>query len=283
MDRVNTVGILHSNWVTEESIRSGSPVIEILGQQLWRGLLAFGAGTDTSQAYNAGRPLLSISHSILLAIGLFLVLTRIRQFRHYIVAAWLGVALIFAGALVNEPVSSHRLLIASPVVYLLIGLAVVWLAQHLLQSFRVPLNYLLPASATVAVVLVAADVLFYFGAFQSSHQYGDRNTEIAHEAATYIDSLDGEWDIYFHGPPSMYNSFPTFAYLIEDWQTGKIMIDVPSQESPHIAENNKSTLYLVLPERSDEIPNIEHLNPGGSLQSFEGYNASPLFYTYEIR
>jgi 4-amino-4-deoxy-L-arabinose transferase-like glycosyltransferase len=281
MDRANTLGIFQSNWFVEESVRTGQNSAEVLITQLRQAFFAFQGGQDTSNAYNPGVSLLSFWPAIFFTFGLGLALWRLRQFRYQLLLIWLGVTIVTVGFLIQSPPSSHRLLIAIPAVYLIAALALGWLGQQLLTMARLNKRYFFPVLILLAVFMGISDLTFYFGEYQSQHRFGDRNTEIAYEVATYLNNLDGEWEAYFHAPPNMYAGFPTFPFLLEELGQGLSFTDITEGEQPQPPDGN--TVYLFIPERAAEIPIVQSLYPNGRVLTFEGFHANPLFYAYEIQ
>ena len=282
-ERARSLGILQGNWLLEESIRTGQSTAEILVGQFWKGLMAFNFGIDTSNNYFSANTLLLLWSSILLTIGLALAIVRVRQFRFTLLLVWLGATLLFAGALLVNPPSSHRLLLATPAVYLLIAVALTWMVSKLFNYLNLNQKYLVPTLMIFAFVLIIGDLSFYFGRYQSEHRYGDRNTEIAHQAAEYLNTLESQWTVYFHGPPSMYSSFPTFPYLVQKWDTDIHMIDVPEGDALPDAAGYGNTAFILLPERIDELAIIQSAYPNGTTREASGWHADPLFYSYELQ
>ncbi len=280
MDRANTLGIFQSNWFVEEGVRTGQNAATVLAQQFRRALFAFQGGQDTSNAYNPGVSLLPFWPAVFFTLGLALALWRLRQLRYQLLLIWLGVTLVTAAFLLQSPPSSHRLLIAVPAVYLLIALALGWLGQQFLTLLGLNKRYLLPVLTVLALFMGLSDLGFYFGQYRTQHRFGDRNTEIAYEMAGYLNSLDGDWAAHFYGPPNMYTGFPTFPFLLTDLGQGLTFTDIIGGEEPQPPQGN--TVYLFIPERAAELPEIESLYPDGRLLTFEGNNANPLFYAYEI-
>lgn len=281
MDRANALGIFQSNWFLEESVRTGQNTADVLVGQIQQSIFAFQSGEDTSNAYNAGNSLLSFGPAVFLLAGVALALWRVRQLRYQLLLIWLGVTLFTAALLLQSPPSSHRLLIAVPAVYLLIALALGWLGQQILSFLRLNQGYLLPVLVVLALSMSLTDLAFYFGQYRTQHRFGDRNTEIAYEMATYLNGLDGSWNAYFHGPPSMYTGFPTFPFLLEDLGETLTFTDITDPGSPQPPQGN--TVYLFIPERTAEISEVQSLYPVGRVLTFEGFHTSPLFYAYEIQ
>ncbi len=282
-DRVNTLGIIQSGWMLQESNLTGLSPIEVLIRQLWSGMLSFQAGQDNSTAYNPGVSLLGFWSAALLVLGAGMAIWRFRQLRFAVLLIWTGVTLIFAGGLLDSPPNSHRLLIAIPAVYLLVSLAAVWLVYQGLRVLKVSKRYVLPVVVSIAVLIVVGDLLFYFGDYRDQTRYGDRNTEVASEVSVYLDSLEGQWLVYFYGAPSMYSSFSTFAYLVEDFGTDIRIIDVEEPGSVPPAMPGTNVLYVFLPERLEELEQVQELFEDGELNILSGYHANPLSYIYQIQ
>jgi hypothetical protein len=240
-------------------------------------------GQDNSTAYNPGVSILGFWPALLLVLGVGMAIWRIRQLRYAILLIWVGVTLIFAGALLDSPPNSHRLLIAMPAVYVLVSLAAVWLVYQVLRLSKVSRRYVVPVVLSIAILIVMSDLFFYFGDYRDQTRYGDRNTEVASEVSVYLDSLEGQWLVYFYGAPSMYSSFPTFAYLVEEFGDDIHIIDVEEPGSVPAAMPGTNVIYIFLPERQEELGQVQQLFQGGELKILSGYHANPLTYIYQIQ
>ena len=142
---------------------------------------------------------------------------------------------------------------------------------------RLSQRYLAPTLLILALLLAARDIAFYFGPYQNEHRFGDRNTEIAHEMSLYLNELDGKWTAYFFGPPAMYTSFPTFAYLVEEWQSAVQVQDIEENGPLPAAAPGGNTVYLYLPERSAELNLAQEAYPDGQTRSFSGVSCQSAF------
>ncbi|MGB3714127.1 MAG: glycosyltransferase family 39 protein [Candidatus Promineifilaceae bacterium] len=282
-DRVNALGIIQSGWLLQESDLTGLSPFEVIIRQFWSGLLSFQAGLDNSTAYNPGVSILGFWPAALFVLGVGMAIWRFRQLRFAILLIWTGVTLIFAGALLESPPNSHRLLIAIPAVYLLVSLAAFWLVYQVLRLLKVSRRYVIPVVLSIAVLIAMSDLFFYFGDYRDQTRYGDRNTEVASEVSVYLDSLEGQWLVYFYGAPSMYSSFPTFAYLVEDFGTDIHIIDVEEPGSVPPAMPGTNVVYVFLPERLEELEQVQELFQNGELKVLSGYHANPLSYIYQIQ
>ncbi len=297
MERAQMLGILHSNWLPGQIGATGQSPYAILGQQFWNVVLAFHRTLDVSSSYNPGIPLLNFWPAIFFTIGLGVSIVHIRRFRSGLLLVWLAVTLLFAGVLLVESPDSHRLLIAAPAVILLVSNGLVWLVRQIIDAVTnytngpeegpsIARSKVLPAVLLIAVLLALGDLWFYFGEYRTSQRFGDRNTEIAFEMAQYLNQLDGDWTVYFHGAPSMYVTFPTIPFLAGDqFRTNENLFDVEDAAAPLPGEPaaGDNLVFIYVPERSGEINRTTEQYPQGTFQTFSGSFADPLFYAYEVR
>ncbi|MBE2201732.1 MAG: glycosyltransferase family 39 protein, partial [Anaerolinea sp.] len=305
MERANALGILagQSDWLNLEAARTGLSQGELFRRQFWQAALAFNGSLDKSPSYRPLASLLSFGPALFFGMGLLLALLSLRQLRYALLLAWVGVTLLFAGALLQEPPQSHRLLIAAPAVALLAALALTTLAQALWANVAqgkdtavptavptpVPTpvsRHLLMVVLIIAALLAVNDLVFYYGRFPNQNSYADRNTEIAQRMADYLNTLEGDWTAYFYGPPNMYISFPTIPLLVTDFQANVNLFDVPPLPDnitpPPVTANQ---VHIYLPERQAELLQTQAAYPDGAVavRSFPGVYANPLFYVYEVR
>ena len=282
-DRFISQGIFQDNWLFNEVTASGISVGTVLKDQFVRGILAFHIGEDNSNNYFPGRTMLGFWASTLLLIGLGLAIIRAKQVRFSLTLIWYFVVLIFASVFLIAPPSSHRILVASPAVYLLIAISLSWLFQNIFNFTKINKRLLLPVLIFIAMLLSVFDLGFYFGSYRVDHRFGDRNTEIAYEISEHLNSLEGEWTVYFYGAPSMYSSFPTFDYLVEDWQSRIQMVDVAEGSLASDTNGEGNSAHIFVPERASELSELQQSVPGGAVSFFDGHFANPLFFLYSVQ
>lgn len=284
MERANTLGIVETGWLVEEAARGGASVVAMAGRQLLQAALAFNYSLDTSNLFNPGVPLLGFWSALLLVLGMGVALLRWRQLRYALLLIWLGVTIVFAGALLLDPPASHRLLVAAPAVHLLAALGLVELARLALamRERRPTARATLAGLGLLAVLIAAGDIFFYFGPYRAAYRFGDRNTEIAYGVANYLETLPAGSVAYFHGPPVMYVEFPTIPFLAPNFRPGENLFNVENAEAPLPAIADTAS-FIYIPERSGELEETRARYPGGSVQIVSGHFADPLFYAYEVR
>ncbi|MCA9945535.1 MAG: hypothetical protein KC449_18755, partial [Anaerolineales bacterium] len=216
---------------------------------------------------------------------------------------WPLLTVIVAGALVIESPQSHRLVMATPALALLAALALITLGNLILTALQqapgtnAPLpdlsqwrlnlaNWRKPTTQAslillgLALVFALSDLMFYYGRFPSNNQFADPNTEIAYELSTYLNNLDGEWTAYLYGPPTLYVDFPTFPYLLTDFQAGANFFNVETADSQLASAPTTDRLFIFLPQRQGEMTLVQQQFPNGTFQHVNGYYAAPLFTVY---
>lgn len=319
MERVNQYGIVQNGWLMNQAAATGQNPLTVLGGQVWRGLLAFNAGMDSSNLYGVMTPFIRSLWAAFYLLGIGLALLKWREVKYQILLVWLGVTLLFAAALMESPPASHRILIATPAVVVLTALAMVWLVDVVgkqLASERVgqlasepddaqpihnsqfpdqspvsnpqSLSRSISPAAAILILLVLVgfvfsvnDALYYFSGYRAANRFGDRNTELAYEVATYLNELEGIEYVYLYGPPSVYTSFPTFPLLLQTVEPGVNFVDV-EQGQQIVNAAADTVVFIYLPERFNEHSDVVARFPGGDLQTFNGTFAAPLFYAYQV-
>lgn len=301
MERANVLGIRdqQTGWLSQEAARRGISQSEVMQEQLVQALLSFNSSLDKSGAYRPERPLLGYGTAVLFVLGLGLAIVRLRQFRYSLLLVWIIIPIIFAGALLLESPSSHRLIITAPALCILAAIALSeigrWLQSGLKRrastatlttdnqkSPSANSSLRLPILLAVAILIALLDINFYFVTYRQQHSFADRNTEIADNLADYLNTLGADWDAYFFGAPSMYVDFPTITFLVENFQKNINLFDTEGFETALIQDSGKKKTFVFLPEHSAEIGEAQTRFPDGHLLTFHGFHADPLFFAYEV-
>jgi hypothetical protein len=136
-----------------------------------------------------------------------------------------------------------------------------------------------------ALLLALNELLFYFGPYRQAHTFADRNTEIAHGVADYLNTLDSAaTTAYFYGPPSMYIDFPTIPFLAASYQANVNLFNVMMGEETAVSPSptTETLTFVVLPERVSELVDLQNRYANGEQITIPGFHANPLFYVYEV-
>jgi hypothetical protein len=289
MERANTLGIFQSDWLVRQVQAFDVSAWGVVLRQFWQGALAFTYGLDTSANYNPGITLLRLWPALFFMLGIAISIWRLHQLRYALLLIWYATTVLFAAILLVDAPASHRVLFAAPAVVLLVAIGLTWAFEQAVALVKGTTDdtggrHLLVLQLVVVLLFAISSFFFYFGAYRASDRFGDRNTEIAYGIGLYLQTLDADSTVYFHGPPVMYVTFPTIPFLAPAFQPGVNLFDVSDPDAPLPGNPSAGSprVFLFLPERSSELEKTRQRYPGGSLQTFEGRLASPLFLAYEV-
>jgi len=109
----------------------------------------------------------------------------------------------------------------------------------------------------------------YFFDYTPQRIYGGPYAELATEIAPLLRELKDDHRIYFIGAPWMYWGFATFPYLVP----GSDVVDITEPVSDMIllyeqTSKKNGAVYIILPQRLEELSLIEQHYPEGELIEF---------------
>jgi ubiquinone/menaquinone biosynthesis C-methylase UbiE len=286
MARMNQLGIFQSGWLAREAELTGRSVASLLGQQLWKAALAFNYTHDPTFWYRPGIPLLRFWPSILFVFGLGLALVGVRRTPNFVLLVWMSATVLFAGALLENPPSSQRYVIAAPAVCILVALALVWIGERLRELLGGRPAVWLGGVTLLALLFVWGDLDFYFGEYTRTGDYGGLNTEVAQRASDYLNDLGPDWQVFFFGFPRMGISaeggFPTVPFLAPDVHSVDV---IETLEDPSLLPDMRLPavfIFLPEPERAYEMKVVRDRFPNGVEKRFPGRYDRLLFVSYEV-
>ena len=286
--RLAVVGLFQSGWLAEEPGRTGKTVLQLLGEQVLKSVLAFNYYRDTGFHYHPPGPLLTFWTSVLFALGLCYGVLRLRDRPFALLVLWLGLALLFGSALTLNPPFSARLVVAAPAVCMLIALALAKVGETLGRVLDLQRATAMGVVAAVAALLVVADVRFYFEEYAPKPYYSDPNTEIGYLAGTYLAKLGDGYAVYFLGAPRMYTGHPTLVFFSGSAHTTAkhVGTDIISPLAPHerppMVAGDSRLAFVLLPERMRELETLREFFPNGRTLAFDGRFGSGLFTVYQV-
>ena len=273
--RLNQVGILQSGWLEREPELTGKSTGEILADQFIRSAGAFHYYPDRTAWYAIERPLLGFLAGAFAILGMAWAVAQWKDRRTFLVLLWFWSVIITGGMLTESPPSSQRLVIAIPAVALLVALGLeqsVRLACRLLDIGR---RWEKMALGALVAVLAIGSIYFYFVEFIPTRRYGSANGETATMMGHYLRDLKDEWNAYIFGAPRLYWNFGTMPFMAPRVQ-GTDVVE-PLEGPPDFLDEadgpvDGGTVFLFLPERSEELNWVQQALPGGQIREF--YDAS---------
>jgi hypothetical protein len=269
--RLNQVGIIQSGWLDREPELTGESTVRILAEQFIRAAGAFHYYPDRTAWYAAERTLLGFLSGAFAILGMAWAIAHWRDRRYFLVLLWFWSAIITGGMLTESPPSSQRLVIAIPAVALLVTFGLeqsVRLVCRLLDIGRTRENVILGVLLTI---LATGSIYFYFVEFTPTRRYGSANGETATMMGHYLQDLEGDYQAYLFGAPSLYWKFGTMPFMAPEVR-GTDVVE-PLDGPPDFLDSNANTpgqgmVFLFLPDRSGEMAWVQQALPGGEIREF---------------
>ncbi|MFW5943459.1 MAG: glycosyltransferase family 39 protein [Chloroflexota bacterium] len=263
--RLNQVGIIHSGWL-EGELEAGRQLLPVLWDQFRRAALAFNFYPDRTVWYGLEQPLLDPLFGALFLVGVLYstvaMWDRSEQRLAPMVAWWWG-GMIAGGMLTESPPSSQRLITLSVPACFFIAVTLWQLARLVQRAIRG-----MPAQLVVGagVLLFAVSSLqTYFLEYTPQRIYGGQHAELASEMAPLLNQMADTHRAYFVGAPWMYWGFGTIPYLAPQMEGQDITEPLTEPPPPDIVSPQRGAVFIVLPERRQELPLIQQAFPHGRL------------------
>jgi hypothetical protein len=281
--RLNQVGIIQSGWLAREPGLTGKSTPYILAEQFLRSVGAFHVFPDRTVWYGADRPLLGPLPGVFLILGLAWAVARWRDRRSFLVLLWFWAVIITGGMLTESPPSSQRLVLAIPAVALMVAAGMertVGLSRRLLGIRRRHWENL--ALALLAFLLAAVNVRYYFVEFTPTRRYGSLNGETATMMGHYLRDLEGDYQAFFLGAPRIYWSFGTMSFLAPDVPGLDVLEPLTGPPDFRVEGGDGGVVFLVLPERAEELSWVQQAFPGGEQRQFYDPAGGLRFIAYQV-
>jgi hypothetical protein len=286
--RVNQVGVIQSGWLEREQEIRGEGALPILFDQAKRAFLAFNLYPDRNVWYGSSEPLLHGVAAALFVLGAGYAALHLWNRRMYPMVAWWGGATILGGMLTESPPSSQRLItLAAPAMFF-VALALVKIGQHVIQprmgrgQQRAYVAFL--SGSALAITLLSLH--WYFVEFTPQRRYGGYNGVVATSIGKYArDELGPDWQMYFIGPPRMYIGFGSIPYIAADVEGVDIHEPLTAPIDPNTVDPDKHAVFILLPERREELQMIQATFPGGELETVPSPVPNidePLYLLYRV-
>lgn len=255
---------------------SGESVWGILKEQFKTSALAF-TGTNLRFWYQPGQPMLLPIPATLFLMGACLILLNLTRLPELWLALWV-VGATAVGALSESTPAAQRYVFVAPAVAGAIALPLERSARWFIQAWP-RARWVILASVSGLLLLASwEDLRFYFGDFNANKLFGDVNTEAATQVALYLAEKEPGAQVYFFGGRMGYYTHSTIPYLAP--QAEGIDVFEPLTAPPDWVLSGP-TIFIFLPERSEELDLVLESYPGGTLRWHPGKEGK-LFLAYEV-
>ena len=256
---------------------TGKPPAELLATQFVTSGLAFTSANLRGVMYIPGTPMLLPLSATLFLMGVVLLLLNFRKPAELWLILWLAGA-IAIGALSESTPAAQRYVFAAPAAAATISLALIRIAEWMLQTWPIARPAVVAVVGIVVAVAGWADLSFYFGDYSGSKRFGDLNTETASAVARMLNERELGVEVYFFGGRMGYYSHSSIPYLASQAIGHDVLQPLTSVPNWQLSG---PTIFVFLPERAAEMAMVQERYPGGEVFQETGRNAE-LYSAYEL-
>lgn len=268
---------IFAGWLDTEAATTGDPKLEILADQALDGLLL--PVLAGRQMYHPPAPLVGWPLAIGAAIGLGVLISRLRTSRHAVVLAITWVVPLAAIA-TTVGLFSHRWVVGTPVVATTAAFGIVAVGQLLRAARPLPPSALAGAAAALVVVVGAVHAVGFFREENAIAQHGDPNSLVATELAGQLGTEPaGSTVVVAFAPRMSFRSHATVPFLADHVNAADLVDPLASGAS--VPDVPPGTLFVFLPERRGELVHVRARHPGGDEHSVTAFGFD-LFTSYRI-
>lgn len=280
MARWKWVGIFPSGWVTAEMARTGKTALGVFSGQFLKAVLAFHFFPDPTFWYRPGIPLLRFLPSVFFVFGFTYAVRQWGKRGYFLLVVWFLLVIIFGGALLENPPTSPRLVLAIPPVVMCVVLGVVKVAQYVEQMIGKPRRLAVALSLVLILFASYQSAHFYLVKYTPSHEFAGLNTEVADGMGKYLRVLGPSYKCYFFGAPRMYYNFATIPFIAQGVEG--IDVTAPIRDNVDFVQSHGRATFVFLPERRSEFDVVQRFYPSGRLREFRNQKGQILFIAYEV-
>lgn len=270
------VGAL-TEWLASEAIRTGNSVLSIILEQLRLSSLAF-FSVDLRMWYLPEIPMLMPLASTLFGLGCILLLLKSLDLRYNFLILWLLIGIVSGAASESTPAAQRYVFIAPPVM-LVIGLTLAEGVRLFNLAWPKHSRWAFGLAGVLVLSIAMGDLFFYFGDFSARRKFGDINTETANVLAEYLQDVPTGTDAYFLAGRMGFYTHSTVPYLAPHVDGHEVLVPIAEYDE---FDTNSDLLFLILPERVDEMEYLHSHYPGGFLQTHLGHEGQVLFISYSL-
>ena len=267
------------NWYVQELFGPGSSLPAalpaLMAEQLRRTLGLFVKHGDLSGYYPGGSPAFDVVTVALIWLGLGAALSRFRRFDEAALLVWIGFGAVFGNAVTIGAENGHRILVVTPAVCVLGGVAVARIWELLQATPLLRTDWLAaPAGTALALWLLAANVVIYFFEYTPRVERAE-STYMAREMRERGD----RYHYYFLTQPYYEADLPSVRYIANQAQAENIKKPEDLKPPP---DDGKGILVLALPNNRDALTEVERRLPGGEEREVMAQNGRSLYLAYEV-
>ncbi len=262
-DRMNGVSIFNPSNVANiygPGISWAHEAVKILLDQTMKNIRFFIQSGDASAFYLQDLPAFDYLTALLFWLGLGFVISRARRIDNFVLLIWFGIGLVFLGILTNDSPNGPRLLVITPVVFIIAGVFMQRIWDELKNLFnRMPGVYLHPGwlVSPLFICLLIATMVINLNTYFNVYATISGNLLPIYLAREIV--ADAPTDhLYLLGSGDIYSDYGTIRFVAGP---GKVSDLSKPEDLPSRSEDGKGTVILITPSHFAEVEKLQAFFP----------------------
>jgi 4-amino-4-deoxy-L-arabinose transferase-like glycosyltransferase len=273
-----------------DTLRETQTPLEILFIQVKWAWLALIHTHDNSSFYGGVVPVMGRLAGVPLLIGMAWTTLRLRRrAAGWLLVFWLAATIMAGSALLVGPPHYARYVLLMPAAALLVALGIeagfraVASLNGEESSWQEGLPVTRRGAVAAAGILMAAEVLFYFTIYTpDEHAYAQTaNNQLGYTVARLLaveQARTPDLTVYYLTAPRVWLNHST---LVDYFAPGVNDIDLlPDDPLPDGAPLGPDTIFILTPERADELVDLRVYLPNGIVDTYQNDRDETLFLTF---
>jgi hypothetical protein len=262
-DRMNGVSIINPSNVANiygPGISWAHEAVKILLDQTVKNIRFFIQSGDASAFYLQDLPAFDYLTATLFWLGLGFVISCERRFNNFVLLIWFGIGLVFMGILTNDSPNGPRLLVITPVVFIIAGVFMQRIWDELKNLFkRIPGVYLSPGwlVSPLFICLLISTMVINLNTYFNVYATISGSLLPIYLAREIV--ADAPTDhVYLLGSGDIYSDYGTIRFVAGP---GKVSDLSKPEDLPPLPEDGKGTAILITGSHFAEVEKLQALFP----------------------
>lgn len=269
-------------WFENNMRDTGATMLQLVWEQLSKTVSILVTGGATG-FYDSGVPVFRVVEAAAFIVGLLFLALKPKDNRSWLLILWLGLFTASATFSLPNP-AVHRYVALSSGFALIFAVGVANLTEIVSKVWNDRQRELMIAALVFTILVAVDDVRFYMFDYSPRSEMGGVNTLLANRIVDEVKArFDGDDDVqiaYLNSPRVGYNSIQALPFLTPGIHGTDYPNPPGSPENPEF-ENSK-VIFIVLPEREEELNELQSVYPGGQLTTHYYKGSEVLFWMYIV-
>jgi 4-amino-4-deoxy-L-arabinose transferase-like glycosyltransferase len=266
MGHIRLVTVPLSDALQNRAQQTDQSMATMWWHQIRDSLLVFTAVADRGSFYNSGRPMLPPISAPFFFAGLVALLVKAKQRQPASLGtlAWIVVILTLGSVLIGDAATFQRLLGLLPAAILVVAIGLDASVEALRRAQQWSLDRAKWVAYTATAIVALISTHFYFAVFNTQIVWKRADQEAIAVAALDYERLQGQGTFVLHTEIGVGADGTVYQSPIK-LVAGERYLGNISQVAP---DDPEPVRFYILPDRFDELPELEARFPGGDMWEY---------------